>query len=134
MGRRLFTLAAVVSLVTCVAVCVLLVRARDGADEAQWRQHRRRADGGVGSTEVDLTLGRRIGVVVRWADVPPRSPSTDDLFYYYVSADRSGGAAHFTVRRRLYKPGPDSDAYSPEDYDSEVYAGWGPVRWFGEDR
>jgi hypothetical protein len=134
MKRRLLDVLAIVSLLLCVAVGVLWARGRGGADEAEWKYNRWRADRGAASHEVDLSSGERIGVAVRWAYAPPPHPAHDDLFYYYVSADRSGGRPRLTLRHRRYKPEPDSDAFRPTDYGDGAYSGWGPLRWYGEDR
>ena len=134
MRRRLFNLLAAASLLLCVVTAVLWVRGRGGADQAEWTYDRRLPDGSAASNEVSLSFEHRLGVVVKWAHAPPRSPATDDLFYYYVSADQGGGRPRLTRRRRPFVPGPDNDAFSPVDYRSGAFSGWGPVRWYSENR
>jgi hypothetical protein len=134
MRRRLFNIATAASLLLCVAVGVLWVRGRSGADQAEWKYNRSLSDRSAASTEIDLSFGHRLGAIIRWAHAPPRDPNDHTYAYYYASADRSGGHPRLRLRHRRYVPGPDNDAFSPEDYSSTVYSGWGPVRWYSEDR
>src|SRR5688500_14123489 len=122
LGRRLFTLCSALSLLMAIAVVVMGVRGRRGAEESEGKSSRWLADGSVASNEVDLSFQRRIVVDVAGARVPPRSPATDRLYSYRVLADRSGGRPRLWLRLRRYLPGPDNDAFSPEDFDSPGYS------------
>ena len=135
MRRSLFNIVTAASMVLCVVLGVLWVRGRGGAARAEWKYNRWRSDGSAASNETDLSFGARIEVAIRRGYAPPRVPKREYQTYcYYASADRSGGRPSLRVRHRPYVPGWGNDAHWPTNYDSGVYSGWGPLRWYGETR
>lgn len=126
LGRHLFTLFCLLSLLLAVAVGVLWVRGRGGADEVEWRCNRRLADGSVVSRDVQLSFDKNLWAFVEWGTAPASPPRNHNLAYYYVNADRSGGQPHWHVRHRPYVPGAENDHFMPEPLGG---AGWGPLRW-----
>ncbi|HYO08297.1 MAG TPA: hypothetical protein VER17_04950 [Tepidisphaeraceae bacterium] len=122
--RYAFTTLSALSLLLCVAVCVLWVRGRSGTDRAAWEYDRYRADRGAASTQVHATSDkRRLGVNVIWGQVGPYDGSV--VYGYALRADQRGGRPRVT-----FATDADVGAGWWGDVDPMRDAGgWGPVRW-----
>jgi hypothetical protein len=134
LARHLLTAFAALSLLLCICVAVLWVRGQSGADRAHWKYNRWQSDRSVASNEVELSFERRIGAIIHWGHAPPPAQKNYHLFYYYNSADQSGGLPRLRLSRRPYVPGEVNAAFQPTDYGDSVFTGWGPVRWLDQDR
>jgi len=124
MRRRLFTALSALSLVLCVAVCVLLVRSRSGSDSAEWTYDRYLPDRSAASNQVYLTSDKRLWLQVNWGRVGPFNGQL--VWGYYVRADLSGGRPRLGFRHERYDP---MQTFGfPRDFDNGA-TGWGPLRW-----
>jgi hypothetical protein len=128
MRRRFFTLCSALSLLMCVAVCVLWVRGRTGTDTAAWTFDRWLPDGSAASNQVHITCDHRIWLSVNWGRVGP--PTGQLVWGYYVNADASGGRPRFWFHRDLYDPMWTWALANAADNTS----GFGPLRWDSHSR
>jgi hypothetical protein len=131
MRRLLFTLFSALSLLLCIAVCVLWVRGRWGSDEADWRYDRYLPDRSAASTQAYLSSNKRVWLSLSWGQVGPYNGQL--VWGYYVNADQSGGRPRLTFRRLDYRKdlflgSDDGPAIDPDALDDGT-SGWGPLRW-----
>ena len=125
MRRKLFNIAAAVSLLLCVVVCVLRVRSESRHGGAETWRIRREPDGAVSGVWFELSNGRRLWFRMSSSRLGrPGDPSFDS---YYQRADRSGGrwgvATYDRPNRR-----PLDEQWAGPGYGA---SGWGPLRWKG---
>lgn len=128
MWRKLRLLASAVSLLLCVAVCVLWVRARTGSDQVAWEYNRYLPDRSAASDQIDVISDKRLWLQVAWGSVGPYNGQL--VWGYYLNADRSGGRPRLTFRHDAAVPSPTWFTVDPDDGTS----GFGPVRWQGFQR
>ncbi len=123
MKRLLSNLAAILSLLLCIGVCVLWVRGRGGSDQAAWTYDRWLPDGGAASTQITLSSEKRLWLGIYWGQVGP--PNGQLVWGYYLNADQSGGHPRLRFSRAPYHPWEISGLIDPDRGAS----GWGPLRW-----
>ena len=134
MRRKVANLAAAVSLLLCVAVCVLWAREPAGYDQAEWTYNRRLADGGAASNHVYLTSDtprrdgpKRLWLLVSWGRAGPDHGEPRDYGYHF-RADQTGGRPRLAFHS--YRPDPKSDGWSFGDLGQDFgTSGFGPLRW-----
>lgn len=124
-ARHLLTICAALSLLLCVAVCVLWARGRSGSDMAAWRYDRYLPDGSAASNQVYLTSDQRLWLNVNWGQVGPYNGQL--VWGYYINADQSGGRPRLTFRHAPYDP-VNTFLGLRVNRDAGT-SGWGPLRW-----
>src|SRR5882672_9983104 len=99
--RRLIpSILTLLSLLLCIATCVLWVRGRTGYDEAEWTYDRYLTDRSAASNHVHFTSDKRLWLDINWGHVGPFNGQL--VWGYYVNADQSGGHPRFSFRHEPY--------------------------------
>lgn len=125
----LFHTFAVLSLLLCLAVCGLKVRAYWVSDRLEWRYNRYLADKSAAATLVTIANDRaRIRLYFHSGWI---GPFNGNLVYgYYLNADQSKGAPKLDWKKTPWKPPPAPNTWAAlfeVDPDADT-VGWGPVR------
>jgi hypothetical protein len=126
-SRYLRTILCALSLLLCVGVCVMRIRAGTQIEELSWHYNRWLPDKSAAATHVALTFDkRRIQLSIGNGRMGP--PTGWLVAGYYINADNSGGKPQWSHHRADYDPFMEwiwsngTDRY-------QNYSGWGPVRW-----
>src|SRR5687767_240316 len=124
MKRALSTIAAFLSLLLCIGVCLLWLRTRNGSDEAYWRYDRWLSVGSAAGDSIYVSSDPRL-----WLTLPPSrgrvGPYTGPLVGgYHVTADQSGSRPESGFDH--CPPDPTIALFLPS---TDPTPGVGPVRW-----
>lgn len=125
LARLLLALGAALSLLLCVAACVLWVRSRSGSDVAMWAYYRWLPDGGAAGDWVDAVSGPA-GLWCSKGSARAGPPRAELAVGIHINAHDSGGRPrvyfdhqrHNAFDRRMLRAGAATGT-----------SGWGPLRW-----
>ncbi len=122
--HHVFTLCAALSLLLCVAVCVLWVRSRSVRDGAETSRIRREPDGAASAVWFEGSSSGRLWLRMSFARLgrPGGGVNWDS---YYERADARGGrwSLWFSHHRNVGQP---DDVWGGTGNGT---TGWGPLRW-----
>jgi len=123
MRRKLFNIAAAVSLLLCVAVGVLRVRSETRQDVAEAWRIRREPDGAASAVWFEVSSGHHLWLQMSFARLGQQGDPNFDSYYH--RADASGGRWGFVTLRRKHLRQLDEQWGGP-GYEA---SGWGPLLW-----